>query len=469
MEKTPRNTDHMELRAQIHDQDPFDTAESSTEVRKIMPKQLQGEDDENAHVEKNAIVGERLEFLDHSRLRGHEFHCPCSYPWRRFVSINRALHFFIPLSGVFFDRRPAKCSLHVSPSYTQSWLPPRWSRAQPVQIGVWWSGKTVSRVSWKTTRRISDNAVCFEAAKTGDIERVKDLLASSKFRLGDVAFSTGYTVLTWAVIKRKAEMVEFLVDHGADPYHDVLGFQPSPSHLAWDLWLRGLIPEEDEHMMRPLLDKSNYVDNLNLPVVHQIILGLSSRSFNEEMLLDPGAIHYQDAQKRTALSWAVACGRRRCVARLLKGGADPNIADKHNKTPLYLAVEYEMDHAFGIVLALLDAGAETDPELPHPQRSTPLLCTASNVQDLRILDVLLYYGAKVNAKNCYRQTALHIVARSKSAEHAALLLSYGAKLCVKDRDGKTALDIAVKHGNLDVLRLLMLTFCPVNPTTGLKR
>ena len=120
-----------------------------------------------------------------------------------------------------------------------------------------------------------------------------------------------------------------------------------------------------------------------------------------------------------------------------------------------------MDYTFDIVNALLSPGAETDPNLPHPKRSTPLLCAAGNVKYLRVLETLLCGGANVNAKNRYGQTALHIVAQSKPAEYAALLLSFGARVFVKDQHGETALDVAIKHGNVDVFRLLKILFYPL--------
>ena len=454
MEKKPTDSDPKESRAHPSDQHHYDTDDFMAEARNITP--LAWPEDQN--VKTKLAVFERLDFFDESVLSKKQIYCPCSYPWRRFIAENHALHFLIPIVGCIIDRHPANCSLHAPPSQTSTWVPPRWLKARSVQCGFSWSAESKPRITLKTTRCLPDNAECFEAAKVGDIDRVKDLLASGQCGVGDIAVSTGYTMLLWAVRKRQSRMINFLTDSGADPFHDFVGFQPAPCHLAWDLWLRGLIPRDDSLMMRPMLGRSNYVDYLNLPVLHQIILKLSLRSFKDELLANPSAVHSKDFLKRTALSWAAASGSRICVARLLGTGADPNIPDKHNKTPLYLAVEYEMEYTFDTVDALLNAGAETDPTLPHPKRSTPLLCAASNVKDLRVLHRLLCAGANVNAKNRYGKTPLHVVAQNKPAVHTALLLSFGASMFVKDQHGKTAVDIAIKHDNVDVLHLLKTEF-----------
>ena len=82
------------------------------------------------------------------------------------------------------------------------------------------------------------------------------------------------------------------------------------------------------------------MDYLDLPVLHRIILNLLHKFFEDELLADPAAVNNKDSQERTALGWAAASGNRICVARLLNRDADPNVPDKYNKTPLYLAVEY---------------------------------------------------------------------------------------------------------------------------------
>ena len=176
-------------------------------------------------------------------------------PSKRFVAKKKTLHFLIPVGGCIIDRHPASCTLPPSPFQTSTWLPPCWLKAPSVQLGVSWSAKFRPRIKCKTTRRIPDDAECFEAAKAGDISRFKALMASGECGVGEIALSTEYTMLLWAVIKRQARMVDFLVDKGADPLHHFLGIQPAPCHLAWDLWLRGLKRRDHMLIMKSMLKK----------------------------------------------------------------------------------------------------------------------------------------------------------------------------------------------------------------------
>lgn len=262
-------------------------------------------------------------------------------------------------------------------------------------------------------------------------------------------------------------MASFLLSIGSDPHHDPSGIQPTPSDLAWDLWLRGVVPSTEELFIRPLLHHSDFVEEQNFPLVHRIVLGLSFKDLDHELLANPDAVFAVDTQGRTALSWAACRGDALSCAKLIKSGADANTLDKHGKSPLYLAVNSEHKTQNAVVRVLLAGGAETDQKLFNAGviRSTPLLCSANEATDILVLKSLLDFGAKLEAKNRAGATPLIIVARSKPVTFTALLLAYGANLHAKDNDGNTVLTTAIKYNNHDVLRLLLdrwfrYTACP---------
>ncbi len=228
-----------------------------------------------------------------------------------------------------------------------------------------------------------------------------------------------------------------------------------------------MIPKDNELAIRSLLHHSDYVEEQNFPLVHKIILGISLKSLDDELSENSQAPFEADAQGRTALSWAACRGDALSCAKLIAKGADANALDKHLKSPLYLAVNSEHPTQNDCVRVLLEGGAETDPVLHNSGvvRSTPLLCSANEADDILVLKTLLDFGADVEATNRLGATPLLIVARSKPATYTALLLAYGANVRARDKAGKSVLATSIMHNNHEVLRYLLdrwfrYTACP---------
>ncbi len=65
--------------------------------------------------------------------------------------------------------------------------------------------------------------------------------------------------------------------------------------------------------------------------------------------------------------------------------------------------------------------------------------------------MLLSYGAKVNATNSGKKTALHYAASVGKKEVVELLLDHGAESWHRDEDGANALDLARAAGHSEVI------------------
>ena len=92
-----------------------------------------------------------------------------------------------------------------------------------------------------------------------------------------------------------------------------------------------------KQQLETLFDPSYLVD-LNLPTLHQALMGLCNQAFSTELsLTERDAIDTLDAANRTALGWAALRGDHDAVSSLLSRGADPNIPDYAGRTPLHLA------------------------------------------------------------------------------------------------------------------------------------
>lgn len=166
---------------------------------------------------------------------------------------------------------------------------------------------------------------------------------------------------------------------------------------------------------------------------------------------------------------------------LIKKGADVNVKDKWDSTPLHYAAYYGGKE---IVELLVNNGANIEAkDLPRPNVSaiwfprirdgvksgrTPLglatgktktflenkvaklrakesLHGAVSDNDIQLVKQHLAAGANVNAKNEQGETPIHLAAQTRKVkkEITALLIANNADVNVKDRKGRTPLDFAV--------------------------
>jgi ankyrin repeat protein len=91
---------------------------------------------------------------------------------------------------------------------------------------------------------------------------------------------------------------------------------------------------------------------------------------------------------------AVLRGDAAAASAFLRGGADPNAADREGTTPLYQA---SVHGAVDLVRLLLAAGAAPDVESGRGQEGTPL-CAAAAWGHTDVVRELLAYGADPNLR-----------------------------------------------------------------------
>jgi ankyrin repeat protein len=106
--------------------------------------------------------------------------------------------------------------------------------------------------------------------------------------------------------------------------------------------------------------------------------------------------------------------------------------------------------------ALLERGADSN---AMNENLTPALHFAINSGKLGMTQILVKYGADVNQKDRYQDTALEKAIsawRWDRAEKIALfLLNHGADVNAVDADGRTTLMHAISHKRFDLARLLV--------------
>lgn len=199
------------------------------------------------------------------------------------------------------------------------------------------------------------------AVNRGDPEAVRLALQQPFAHPDEREFGHGVTPLTLAVQRGNLEIVEILLDAGADP---------NKGNGHWWIWdgtpplcFAGL--GHHQEIFELLLARGANPrgrDDVKRTVLMCTAMG--GEPWMVERLLELGAeVDRRDEQRQTALHHA-AMGkpldeeRRAANARvLLAAGADPDAKDKHGRTPLERAV---FGGKLPLVRALLAAGATPD-------------------------------------------------------------------------------------------------------------
>ncbi|KAJ5715265.1 ankyrin repeat containing protein [Penicillium malachiteum] len=245
-------------------------------------------------------------------------------------------------------------------------------------------------------RRVPDAAQCIDFARTGNIEGIKLLFKEGLASPFDVSQSRNFSMLRY-------ETCRFLLEAGSGPN------QAGASAMMWDFVLWATLNDSEMETVTTLLAGSDFVDDQKFPMVHKIILKLSGRSLENEVLHNLDAVFETDARGRTALSWAAARGDERSMIALLACGADPNAMD------------------------------QDDPISPQgtPTRTPPLVLIGQ-FGDLLALKTIQDFNPNIEART-----------------HALLLLERNANPNAMMNDGKTPLTAAITYNNKGVLKVLL--------------
>ena len=178
-----------------------------------------------------------------------------------------------------------------------------------------------------------------------------------------------------------------------------------------------------------------------------------------ELLLNQRGIEVEAKNEKgvTALAAAVECENLPCVQVLLKHGADPNAAGicccpVRHLDPLVLVAARgwgDREGSADVLRSLIDAGG--DPNAKNHHNDTPLMCAAQQGR-VECLKALLDTGViEVNAVDDDGDTALNCAVFGSQAEATRLLLRrHDVDRSIKNNLGKTPRALAEEKGDLDV-------------------
>ncbi|XP_044063552.1 NF-kappa-B inhibitor delta isoform X3 [Siniperca chuatsi] len=161
-----------------------------------------------------------------------------------------------------------------------------------------------------------------------------------------------------------------------------------------------------------------------------------------ERLRDVGRLDAKEHKGKTALLVAVTANQPEIVQDLLSLGTDINACDVKGQTALHLAAHYGLP---GVLQAILCSRPAVNLEARNFEGMTPLHCAA--------------ISHSVTMKALSSSGLADLSLQTKAAEKLScvqMLLNAGASLLSQEiKSNKTVLHLAVKEGNIDLVRYLL--------------
>jgi len=145
---------------------------------------------------------------------------------------------------------------------------------------------------------------------------------------------------------------------------------------------------------------------------------------------------------------------------LLSWGANVNAQTKDGMTTLHVAAKIGY---VKVVEALLEYNADVNCRV---NTNTLPPSTAAQKAHLELVDSLSIFGAGTDSKDEYGTTPLHLAARKGSLKVVEVLLKFGACIDSKDECGRTALNIACNGGHKQIVIALLEHGSDINIGSG---
>ncbi|KAJ3547380.1 hypothetical protein NM208_g1539 [Fusarium decemcellulare] len=297
-------------------------------------------------------------------------------------------------------------------------------------------------------RPLSTDFSIYRAVERHDVKGVQHML-EHRIAHPSASFKGGWTPLHYAISYGYTAIIKSLLAVGADPLLQDGTNQLSPLEWAWTKILGGVYDHPTQVEMEQLFSDKDCLEEMRLPRLHRIILGLDHSPLEKHLSNSPESINQVDASGRTALSWAAQRGMTSTVETLLRFGADPNINTPHGHSSLMFASEARNP---GGIRLLLDAGA--DVTRCDVEGQTALHYAAGHWDDLAYYRPLIEHGSDPNWPTIPRLTPLTTVIIEGHNEAMKYLVANGAKIDLKSHDERTPGFFAVEYNNYTAIEYL---------------
>jgi cytohesin len=240
-----------------------------------------------------------------------------------------------------------------------------------------------------------------QAVKGANFEEIKSIISSGD-DVNERDYS-GSTALSLAILSNQSKIVEYLLQHGADP-------------------------NSDDNLIKNLIEKNDII--------------------NLEKMFKAGVSISGEEGKNVPLVTAIIMKKKQLIDMLIKSGAKVNIADGDGKSPLSSAVD-----AKGAVLNALEGfqsskgdKSSKDPIVKQKNEQRKLKLKELNYWS-SLVKLILDGGADPKKSTKHGTTPLHSAARYLDVDTARLLVAKGADPNAVNDSGNTPLVEVFSFGN----------------------
>lgn len=300
-----------------------------------------------------------------------------------------------------------------------------------------------------------------------NIEQVKHMLQTKEGAVTDIKGDIGRGVIQLALIRRHFEMVRLLSQEGADWFQEQDDGSAPYQYALRLLFANPRMSEVDRRMLRNLMPFGAAIDRAELSDLHLVVMRVLSLDLDQCLQLRCCPINICDDQGKTPLFYAAAMGDVAAVHILLEAGAEPDFCGSRKlvERPLHIACHHGY---IQIIKLLVSAGADVN-VLDHYQRTPLMLLSTRHCDDpalhrqrqdevaVQMADYLIKHGANVHAEDQQQSAVLDHLATRDVAVVGEYLITQHADLDLEHRDweGSTPLCNAVAFHSFDMVEMLL--------------
>ena len=216
------------------------------------------------------------------------------------------------------------------------------------------------------------------------------------------------TPLMVAIQCKKPDVVKLLLQNGCSPDFRG-GSQSTPIHVA--------SRAGNTDILDSLIEAGASINVRDSGGNTPLILGALNSHYGimKALIKAECYINMSNNEGLTALHYA--CHKARGFQVLLDAGADPDVRDNHNITPLFMAATEGFD---GVVKALVERNCDVN--VPNDSVKRTALHILSYKGHTDCINSLVYGGADINACDIYNRTPLWYAIQNKKIGVVRLLL-----------------------------------------------